>query len=93
MKCPKCKKPFELQTKRTMASGREVTRERFCPKCRSRFITIERFDTDIAEHDSQYEREIGELESNNQALEYQIKGYTDIFIGIKNAMDIAVKKK
>jgi hypothetical protein len=93
MKCPKCKKPSELQTKRTLANGREVTRERYCSKCRNRFITIERLDTDIAEHDSQYERKIGELGSNNQALKAKIEEYREVFIGFRNVMEYAAAER
>ena len=92
MKCPKCKKPSELQTKRTRANGPEVVRERYCRKCRQRFITIERFDLDIAESDSKYERKIHELEQNNEALKENIQEHTDLFLGLRNAMENAGKK-
>lgn len=92
MKCPKCKKPSELQTKRTKANGREVVRERYCPKCRQRFITIERFDTDIAEAESKYERKIRDLEQNNEALKENLQEHTDLFLGLRNAMENAEKK-
>jgi transcriptional regulator NrdR family protein len=91
MKCPKCKKPSELQTKRTMANGREVTRERFCPKCKDRFITIERFDTDIADSESRYQRKIDEQERQGQALQSRLDEYGDLFRGLKMAMDQAGK--
>ena len=93
MKCPKCKKPSALQTKRTMANGKDVTRDRYCPKCKGRFVTIERFDIDIAEADSRYERKIGELESINRALQHQLGEYADLFRGLKVAMDKAAGRK
>lgn len=91
MKCPKCKKPSELQTKRTMANGREVTRERFCVKCKNRFITIERFDTDIAEHDSEYERQLNVFKQNYGIVKNRLSEYDDLFIGLKLAIDKAGK--
>jgi len=93
MKCPKCKKPSDLQTKRTMANGGGVTRDRYCRKCKGRFVTTERFDLDIAEADSRYERKIGELESINQALQHQLGEYAELFRGLKIAMDKAVSRK
>lgn len=48
MKCPeKHKKETELMTKRTHANGKEVRRERYCPTCKKRFWTVERFEDDI----------------------------------------------
>lgn len=92
MKCPKCRKPSKLQTKRTLANGREVRRDRYCRKCKNRFITIERFDTDIADADSRYERRIGELESNNRSLKYQLEVYRDVLRSFKIALDKAGEK-
>lgn len=92
MKCPKCKKPSELQTKRTLANGREVTRERYCRKCKNKFITIERFDKDIAEEQSKYERKISILEQEKDALEHQLNNVKEIFRGFKSFMDISAKR-
>lgn len=93
MTCPKCKKPSELQTKRTKANGREVVRERYCPKCKNRFITIERFDTDIAGAESKYERRLRELEQNNEALKEEIMDHNDLFRGLRDAMDNASRER
>lgn len=93
MKCPKCKKSSELQTKRTKANGREVVRERYCPKCKNRFITIERFDTDIAAAESRYERRIHELEQNNEALKEEIMDHNDLFRGFRDAMANASRNR
>jgi transcriptional regulator NrdR family protein len=93
MKCPKCKKPSDLYTKKTLANGREVVRHRFCRKCKGRFVTIERFDTNIAEVESQYERRIQKTEIDNQSLESQIEGYRDLFKVFKQTMDRANAKR
>lgn len=71
MKCPKCKKPSELQTKRTLANGRSVARERHCPKCRGQFWTTELFDMDVQEQTLKHKKDVEELvhkytESNSQ---------------------------
>ena len=93
MKCPKCKNPSNLQTKRTMANGKEVSRDRYCQKCRGRFVTVERFSGDIAEADLRHERKIGELQSNNLELQRRLEEYADLFRGLKVAMDNSARKR
>lgn len=70
MKCPSCKKkPVELVTKRTLASGRAVTRERYCPKCKNRFYTLEQFVKDLKEKDEAREKEFSDLRLKLQKVE------------------------
>lgn len=78
MKCPipKCKKTgHDLQVKRTLANGTEVKRERYCPKCKNTFFTIECFQAQIAELYSKYEHRNQLLEDDRDSLQQQI----DIF--------------
>lgn len=84
MHCPKCKKETNLQTKRTVAEGPKVRREKFCPKCHSRFYTIEIFLDDheamIARHAGQLREQIDKaqgLESNYNELKRHIAAVLD----------------
>jgi transcriptional regulator NrdR family protein len=91
MKCPKCKKPTELQTKRTLANGRTVKRERYCCKCKSRFVSFEQFQADIdkaKEDQSEYVRRLAVI--SEQRLE-ALNEYSDLFRGLRQALDKAGK--
>ena len=83
MKCPKCKKTSELQTKRTIANGRSVKRERYCKKCKQRFYTTEMFDTDIEAENSRFENVIAELNSKISSKETEIKNITGALLSFK----------
>ncbi|OGW22918.1 MAG: hypothetical protein A2X55_07840 [Nitrospirae bacterium GWB2_47_37] len=63
MKCPnpKCKKKGDLQTKRTIAAGRTVQRERHCPVCGERCMTIEMFSEDFNQNRRDNEYKLNEL--------------------------------
>lgn len=86
MKCPKCKKPSELQTKRTIANGRSVKRERYCKKCKQRFYTTEMFDTDIETENSRFENTIMELNSKISSKETEIKNITSALLSFKTLL-------
>ncbi|MBI5748489.1 MAG: hypothetical protein HZA00_05130 [Nitrospinae bacterium] len=83
MKCPKCKKPSELQTKRTIANGRGVKRERCCKKCKQRFYTTEMFDTDIETENSKFEKMIEELNNRLSSKETEVKNITGALLNFK----------
>lgn len=83
MKCPKCKKASELQTKRTIANGKSVKRERYCKKCKQRFYTTEMFDTDIETENSRFENAIAELDSKIFSKETEIKNITGALLSFK----------
>lgn len=92
MKCPKCKKPSELQTKRTMANGNKVTRDRYCPRCKSRFVTIEQFWADVNQAELVHTEHANSLEASIQDLSDKLGVYQDLFRGLKQALDKAGKK-
>jgi transcriptional regulator NrdR family protein len=95
MKCPhiKGKKPCggELLTKRTLANGNKVTRERYCPKCRNRFMTIEQFERDIEAEKARGRERITEMEREIQRLAGEIESNEEIFRGLKAAMERAAR--
>lgn len=93
MKCPKCKKSSELRTKRTLANGREVTRERYCQKCRGRFSTIEKFHSDIAEAESEHQRQLLKLEEKNRALDLRVEEMESIFRNMNQVMERCREKR
>ncbi len=83
MKCPKCKKPSELQTKRTIANGRSVKRERYCERCKQRFYTTEMFETDIETENTRFENTIAELNSKISSKEAEIKNIAGALLSFK----------
>lgn len=86
MKCPKCKKSSELQTKRTIANGKSVKRERYCKKCKQRFYTTEMFDADIETENSRFENTIAELDSKISSKETEIKNITGALLSFKTLL-------
>lgn len=86
MNCPKCKKPSELQTRRTIANGRGVKRERYCKKCKQRFYTTEMFDADIEIENSKFENTIAELNSKLSSKETEIKNITGALLSFKSLL-------
>lgn len=83
MKCPKCKKTSELQTKRTIANGKSVKRERYCKRCRQRFYTTEMFDADIETENSRFENTVAEINRKLSSKETEIKNITGALLGFK----------
>ncbi len=98
MKCPAIFKKgnklcgAELQTKRTMANGNKVTRDRYCPRCKSRFATLEQFWIDINKAELFHSEEIQKLEIRISTLSDSLSTYQDLFRGFKQALDKAGKK-
>ena len=86
MKCPKCKKTSELQTKRTIANGRSVKRERYCKRCRQRFYTTEMFDIDIETESSRFKNTVTELNSKISSKETEIKNITGALLSFKSLL-------
>ena len=59
-----------LQTIRTLANGREVKRERRCPKCNGQYWTIEQIEDDVIKNKIDQENKYNILESEyNKFLE------------------------
>lgn len=83
MKCPKCKKPSELQTKRTFANGRSVKRERYCKKCKQKFYTKEVFEIDVEAENSRFEKRIEELNNRLSSKEEEVDKVTGILLNFK----------
>ncbi len=85
MKCPnpKCKKKGELRTKRTIANGRTVQRERICPACGQRADTIEMFradwDEDIRKRAKELQTLRGDLNEKADQLESLTHHFQQIF--------------
>lgn len=97
MKCPymKGKKPCggELHTKRTLANGNKVTRERYCPKCKNRFMTVEQFDSDIWAEKAAGQERYTSQEKKIHALDLELEFYRNIFRGLKSAVEKATKNE
>jgi transcriptional regulator NrdR family protein len=96
VKCPyiKGKKPCGggLLTKRTLANGNKVTRERYCPKCRNRFMTVEQFDSHIWAEKAKEQERVLRLEKKMQDLDLELEFYRNIFINLKSAVERAAKR-
>ena len=86
MKCPKCKKSSELQTKRTMANGHKVIRNRYCPCCKNRFVTVEQFQSDIEASRSEAIEQMASIETEKDNLSQQLNGYRELFRGLGKAL-------
>jgi transcriptional regulator NrdR family protein len=97
MKCPSMKGKkvcgAELQTRRTLANGTSVRRERLCPRCGKRLFTIERLESDIQAAKIRELQRIADLESDIQRLAAQIESYEDLFSGLKAAMERVGRKR
>ena len=91
MKCPKCKKPSELQTKRTMANGNKVIRDRKCPRCKNRFVTVEQFQADIEISCSEVAHSINVIELERDDLKERLQVHKDLFRGLGKALKEAGK--
>lgn len=85
MKCqnPKCKKKGKLRTRRTIASGRTVQRERYCPACGQRDDTVEMFVQDLNETRLVFDTEVrmlrSELQEKTDQLESLLYHFKQIF--------------
>ena len=91
MKCPKCKKPSELQTKRTMANGNKVIRDRKCSLCKNRFVTVEQFQSDIEVSRSEVIEQMVSVETKRDNLSQQLDVYRELFRGLGKALKEAGK--
>jgi transcriptional regulator NrdR family protein len=93
MKCPATKGRkicgAELQTRRTLANGTSVRRERLCPRCGKRMFTIERFESDIEAAKVREQQRISELEAEIRRLADEIESSEDVFRGLKAAIERA----
>lgn len=81
MRCPnpKHKKSYALKTKRTFAEGRTVRRERFCSECKTSYMTIEQFQSDVNNKDREQSEQI-------RAKENQIEGLREEGEDIKETL-------
>ena len=91
MKCPKCKKPTSLQTKRTLAHGSRVTRDRQCPRCKTRFVTVEQFQTDIEAAKVEVSSLLTSLDADKANLGVELEGLKQIFRAFGRAVKEASK--
>lgn len=94
MKCPsiiKGKKPCgaDLQTRRTLANGTEVRRERLCPKCGKQLFTVEHFESDIEAAEVRHRQRLSDLEAEIQRLSAEIERTEEVFRGLKAAIERA----
>ena len=99
MKCPTLmkKKPWgscgaELQTKRTLANGTKVRRERVCPKCHARFWTVEQFENDMAKTEFGHSEQVRVHAQEIRELQNQLGEYDSLFLGVQTMMDKAGKR-
>ncbi len=83
MNCPnqKCK-GSKLQTKRTLANGSEVTREKFCPKCEGRFFTTEKFKNDWEALIGKYHGQLRDLSDRTLTAEEKYKELTRLISAV-----------
>ena len=99
MKCPTITKKkgsagtcgAELQTKRTLANGAKVRRERVCPKCHARFWTVEQFEVNIAEVEFKHSEQVRIHAQETRDLQSKIGEYESLFLGFRNMMDKAAR--
>jgi transcriptional regulator NrdR family protein len=98
MKCPsiiKGKKKetrtcgAELQTKRTLANGTKVRRERACPKCGTRLWTVEQFEINLQEAEFAISEERRRATQEIRNLQEQISEHENFFLGFRDLMDKA----
>ena len=90
MNCPDCKKPMKLETKRTLAEGRQVRREKYCPKCHTRLYTIETF---LEDHERQIAKYHGQLRDlSDKALAAQDK-YDQLTRHIRAVFDLVKSRR
>jgi len=75
---------------------RSVTRERYCPKCRNRFMTVERFVLDTEEANRKSMEALHALDIEKMDLADRLREYEDLLGSFHKLMDkatgIVVKK-
>ncbi len=76
----------ELQTKRTLANGTKVRRERYCPKCGARIWTVEQFETDMAAAEMKRTEQTMNLAQQIRDLNSRIGEYESFFIGLRTVL-------
>ena len=75
MRCPNSKcKGTKLQTKRTFEHGSSTKREKYCPKCKQRHISIELFESDYNKIIQEFQTTISELKTSNAAADRKYLG-------------------
>lgn len=91
MKCPKCKKSTSLQTKRTIVCGNRVDRDRQCPRCKTRFTTVEQFQSDIDASQTKAIEQIASMETERDNFRNQLENYWELFRGLARVIKEAGK--
>jgi len=82
----------ELQTKRTLANGTKVRRERACPKCHARFWTVEQFEKDIEATEIQHKDQVDKLGRMRQDAFDEMEEYCYVLNCLQGAMEKAGKR-
>jgi transcriptional regulator NrdR family protein len=91
MKCqnPKCKNT-KLETKRTYENGLSTTREKFCPKCHERPMTIELMQAELDKIHNDHKAEVKTLKQKIQLNEDKL---SEIKHSIVSVLEFAAEKK
>lgn len=91
MYCPRCEGTQKLSTKRTIAGHRQVERERYCSKCDTVFLSVERFDIDIKSDfailkdiNCDNEKEIRDLKGRLDSFNYVLSGFKQLLENVKS---------
>ncbi len=85
MNCPECKN--KISTKRTIVNGSRVTREKHCPACDEKYITVEMFEEDFGAVLSDYENKIHTLESDKIFIQEKYKQQRKILSSFKEMLN------
>jgi len=78
-----------LQTKRTIANGRTVSREKYCPKCKNRYQTTEVFDKDMKSYHDKIDAERTKLQEELQKETNKLYNITSCLKTFKELIDLA----
>ena len=74
-----------------MANGRSVTRDRYCPRCRNRFTTVEQFAQDIRSAEQKQQEQVHDLNEEIHSLNSQLSEHSTLFTALGNAIKKAGK--
>ena len=96
MKCqnPKCKNT-KLETKRTYENGLSTSREKYCPKCHDRPMTVELMQSEVDRVHNGHTSEVEALKQKNRLTEdklSEIKRSILVVLNFAAEKDKAAKK-
>jgi transcriptional regulator NrdR family protein len=88
MNCPnpKCKGGKRISTKRTFDEGTQIRREKFCPKCKTKFMTIEFTEQAYSSKIKDLDKKISDLASESRERQYK---YNDLTSHLKEIITAA----